>query len=159
MPIDLNKLDTMEHDALKQLAVECGVKIHHKSGKEKVIEAIKNHVTQPPVQELKHQAEKPKEPVYVHTPEDVEKLVAHVKAKNPRFRTAYDDATWTFSWVNDSGKAMAEESGNLAIPPRVIKNIAEKISRGPALLRAHSTTNFEPGNAAGKSAYTNVVLA
>lgn len=162
MTIDIAKLDGMELEALKALAIQCGAKHHHKAGKDKIIEAIKNHVFQPPqpTNDLKHPAEKPKEAVFNHTEEDVEKLVAHLKAKSERFVTKYPgDGTVLMRWVYDSGKVGMEESVNMSVPPRVIKNRAEIIARGPAVLKVHSTTNFDPGNATGLSSYTNVVLA
>lgn len=161
MSFDLTKLDSMSREQLMAIADQSNVRVHHKAGAEKIKEAIINQVMQPPKEELKHAAEKPKAPVFHHTPQDVEELVSKIKERVPQFRTSYseEDNTWLFQWVSESGRVMREESGNLSIPPRVIKIRAETVSRGPLLLRSMNK-HFDdmPTAQAGKNSYTNTVL-
>lgn len=166
MTIDLSRLDAMPKAELVELARQVGAKHHHKAGEKTIIEAIKNHVFAPPVptpvtdQTLQHPAQRPQKPVYFNTPDDIEKLLAPIKARSQRFETSYntDDNTWLFQWKFENGRVGCEESGTLNQAPRIIKQKAEVIARGPLLLKTQDPNKFEPGNAIGKNAYTNVVM-
>ena len=171
MSLNMENLKKLPREQLVQVARESGVKFHHKLGSDKLITAIIDHVMLPdtkkrpdPTQrtdEETHPAMRPKEVTHDYSPEEVEAEIASLKASKPRLRSSYnrEERTWKFEWVSDSGKSMAQESGTLCQPLHRIKNRAATIARGPLLLRSHSATSFDPGNAGGNSAYTNVVLA
>ncbi len=103
---------------------------------------------------MKHQAEQAKSPVFHNTPDDIEAMLAPIKAKVPQFESIYntDENTWYFRCKG------SEECGNMSIPMRVIAIKARTVSRGRLALMGMND-HFDKTAATGKSAYTNTVLA
>lgn len=172
MSLNMDNLKQLSREQLVQVARESGVKFHHKLGSDKLIRAIIDHVmlpdtkkrpdhTQRTEDEETHPARRPKEATHENTPEQVEAEIAKIKEAKPRLRSSYnaEEKTWKFQWVNDAGRVMAEESGTLCQPIHRIRNRATYIARGPLVMRTHAASSFDPGNAGGNSAYTNVVMA
>lgn len=165
MSIDLAKLKSLPREELVEIARQSGVRVHWKAKPETIVEQIITKVMQP-VPQIKQDdagpaALQPKAEEYSNTPAQVEEAIAKVKARQPRLRSIYneEDSTFHFQWVSDNGRVMCEECGTLKQKLRVIVNIANKVAMGPIMLRGHSATSFDPGNATGLSAYTNVVMA
>ncbi len=154
----VEKMKDMDQVELRQLAATQGVKVHWKAKPDTIRQAIIDHVSQPVkaevMKDMKHPAEKPEKPVFHNTPEEVEAMLAPIKAKVPQFESSYDtDAnTWYFRCKG------TEECGNLDIPMRVIAMKARTISRGRLMLMGMND-HFDKTAATGKSAYTNTVLA
>lgn len=152
--MNLDRLKEMTPEALRELALKQGLTPHWKAKPETIIKQIVDHVTMAKPQEMQHVAETPKSPVFHNTPEEVEAMLAEIKARVPAFESKYDltENTWHFRCKG------AEECGNLDIPMRVIKMKAQTISRGKLTLMGLND-HFDKGNAGGNSAYTNNVLA
>ncbi len=151
---DFENLKKLSRDELRDLAFKQGLQVHHKAKAETIIKQIIEFSTTPVKQDMQHVAEKPVAPVYDNTPEDIEEAIAHIKAQHPAFVSKYDikDNTWEFSCKG------AVESGNMAIPLRVIVRRAEIIRRGRLQLIGLND-HFDKTTAGGNNAYTNSVLA
>jgi hypothetical protein len=161
MSIDYANLEAMDIGALRTLAVQQGLSLHHKLSKDKVVRAIIEKVTAAPESTVDHPLIKPAAPVYNNTPEQVEAELETLKARSSRLVTKYpSDGTWIFQWVDNAGRVRREESGNLAIPMRIIKQKAANVAQGPIQLQAAdpNAIGIDAGNATGKNAYTNNIL-
>lgn len=160
MSIDLNRLHGMESAELRTLAIQMGLSPHHKLGKDKLVTLIIEKATATAKVETGQPIIKPQQPVHNNTPEDVEKAIAAIKARQPRFVSSYnlDDNTWLFQCLDSRGLVGCEESGNLAIPLRLIVRQANSVSLGKRQLIGLND-HFDRTTAGGNSAYTNSVLA
>ena len=152
MSVNFSNLEAMDAKDLHVLAREQGLTLHHALGKDKVIKAIIEYATTPvATPTIDHPLIKPAAPVHHNTEEDVEAKLVQLKANNPNFKTIYrPDNTWHFQWLDNAGRVRREESGNLAIPLRIILQKAANIAQGPLQLKALTNPN-QPG-------YTNSVL-
>ena len=161
MTLDLSRLDALSVPELQQLAISQGLTFHHKLGKDKLVNIIKEAVLTPQAQQTEsHPLIKPAAPVRNNTPEDVEKAIADIKAKRPQLRTSYntDENTWTFQYIRANGTVGHAEFGNLSIPLRIIKRQAESVAQGAFQLTALNA-HFDSLPVSGNNAYTNNVLA
>lgn len=153
--MNFEHLKTMDASQLREIAGKQGLHVHHKAKNETVIKQIMESALLPksPTPEMQHMAAQPAKPVYNHTEEDIEALIAPIKARIPQFEAIYpNDGTWIFRCKG------AEESGNMSIPPRVIKMKAENVSRGRLILMGLNE-HFDKTTASGNNAYTNSVLS
>lgn len=66
----------------------------------------------------------PVPPPIVNTPDDVRRAIAAITAKHKGFEAIFEGDTWTFRHRG------AEDSGNLAIPLRVIAMKAGSVAKG-----------------------------
>ena len=151
----IDKIEGMSRDELVQLAATQGLKVHYRAKDSTIRQAIIDHVAAPKVApELKHPAEAPVKTTFHNTPEEVDAMLASIKAKVPQFTAEYDlkKNTW---WFKCKG---AEDCGNLDIPMRVIAMKARTVSRGRIALLGMND-HFDKTTATGKSAYTNTVLS
>jgi hypothetical protein len=149
-----DKLKAMSRDELVTLAMQHGIpKPHHKTSEDSIIKLIMDKVTYPTQPKEEAKTDK-KEPVFA-THEQVEKLIAPIVAKAPNFQVTFDDESRSVIFRCNG----AEDSMSLSVAPRWMAEKARIVSRGRLALRGHSATAFDPGNAGGNSAYTNVVLA
>lgn len=155
MSLNLENLKTLTRSELAEIARQSGVRVHHKAKEDTIIKQIVDKVMLPPKQEMKHVAEKASDIVHHNTEEDVEEAIKSLKEKVPDFVSVYNKEENTVHFKCRG----VEECLNLSIPLRVIKSKAAIVSRGRLMLRGHRPESFESGNAGGKSAYTNVVLA
>lgn len=103
--------------------------------------------------QMKHVAELPSKPVHKNLPDEVEAAIADIKKRQPKFQSTYNEEenTWRFDCLG------ASESGNLAIPLRVIVMKANNVSRGRHVLRGLNE-HFDKTNSSAKNAYTDNVL-
>lgn len=150
--MNIAELNNHSVEQLRELAGKLGLHVHHRAGKETVLKSILDSMQ--PQQPIKHEAETPKpaETLVANTPEQVEAAIAKIKENRPEFTSTYpDDGTWVFKYKG------AEESGNLAIPLRVIVQKAQNVSKGAIRLMAKNQY-FGEMPTAGNSAYTNIVL-
>lgn len=157
MSIDLSKLDALPIEEVRVLAGQMGIQAHHKTGKEKLVNMIKEAALTPAKpqveQSMEHVAAKPVEPVITNTPEMVLEAIKDITDKKPDFQALFpNDGTWIFKCKG------AEESGNLSIPLRVIKMKAQSVSRGRMAPQSINHMGFDNMVTAPNSAYTNVVL-
>lgn len=128
---DVDALKKQSAEELRALAVKYGVKVHHKAGQEKLVQAIVEHMTMPqvvakPVMDLTHPAlkvEAARNPVL--TQEDVLLLTERFTARRPEFSVTFpDDNSWHFKYKG------AEDSGSMDTLSRVIVMKAETVARG-----------------------------
>lgn len=158
--MNFDNLKTMKREQLVELAGKQGLNVHHKAKPETIIKQIMDHVL---VSQKPQVAADPmvdprlaaKRPEHNNTPEQVDAILAPIKARVPEFEVKYDleENTWHFRCKG------AEECGNLSIPLRIIKMKADTVSRGRLVLMG-LTPHFDTMNSAlGKNAYTNTVLA
>lgn len=165
--MNFDTLKTQSPEQLAEIAAKCGVKFHPRAKPEtilkniaadpdKIIKQIMETVLLAPQNkqpEMQHKATEQQKPVYLHSQEDIEELIAHIKAKVPQFEATYPgDGTVIFRCKG------AEESCNMSIPPRIILMKAETVSRGRLVLLGLNE-HFDRTAASGNSAYTNTVLA
>jgi len=160
MSIDLNQLHTMDRASLDKLAIQVGVRTHHKQADKTVVENIMNKVTQPAPHVPEVVSEDAVEKVVEYcSPEQIQEAIAKIKAGQTRLHDKYDDISWRFMFVNDAGRILREDSGTLWMPLSLIKFKASEVAKGPRALRGMPKEHFEGGAATGPNAYTNVVLA
>ena len=135
-------------EELKVIATKLNIKPHH-NAKEATI--IKHILQQPKAyvrDAMEHVATTPAAPVHNNTPDMVMETIKPYADKEGFEVTFPDDGTWIFKYKG------AEESGNLAIPLRLIKQKAEFVARGRRAIR--HMQGFEGGRT-GK--YTDTVIA
>lgn len=150
-------LQKLSRDELVVLALKQGLpKPHHKTGAESIIKLIMDTVTHPPKPMSGEVAEPPvkKEAVFA-TQEQIEALIAPIKVNVPKFETIYDDENRCVTFRYNG----AEDCMSMSVAPRWMFEKAKLISRGRLALRGHNERDFDPINAGGRNAYTNVVLA
>ena len=110
---------------LRLLAAQYGIKVHGKSGVEKIAKAIIEHITTKPSEALQHSAEKPtSSPLIINTEESVLEAIAPYARLEGFVAKFPGDDTWYFS------RKGCEESGHMSVPLRVIKMKAETVSKG-----------------------------
>jgi len=158
--MDVSKLGQMSREELLNLARTQGLKVHHKSKPETIIKAIMDSLQPQRPQKAIVQEAAPAEARVSNTPEQVEAALAKLKESNARFESSYnaEENTWHFAWRSARGVVMLDESGNLDIPLRTIIRIANKVAKGPLLLRGLNQHFDAMPNATGPNAYTNVVM-
>lgn len=153
--MNFEHLKTMSREQLLEVAGKQGMRVHWKAKSENIIKQIMEAVLTPQKPaEMQHKAEKPAPVADHNTPEQVEAVIADIKARVPQFEAIYnsEENTWHFRCKG------AEECGNLDIPLRVIKMKAQTVSRGRLQLMG-LTEHFDRTAASGNSTYTNTVLA
>lgn len=138
-------------DELRAIATKIGIVPHYRAKPETLMRQIleKSLVQPTPPKTMEHKAEAPAKPVHNNTPEDVLEAIKMFTAKEGFKADFPGDGTWIFKYKG------AEESGNLAIPLRVIKIKAENVSRGRRAPIAMPSETFD--NAVAKG-YANTVL-
>lgn len=151
-----DNLQKLSRDELVVLALKQGLpKPHHKTSPESIIKIIMDTVTHPakPAKDGGPPVIR-KEAVFA-TKEQIEQMVAAIKERNPKFETIYDDEARCVTFRCNG----AEDCMSMSVSPRWMLSKAQVVSRGRLVLKGHTATNFDMGNATGKNAYTNVVLA
>lgn len=126
--MDIAALKALELPELKQVAAKHGIKLHHKAGAEKVLQAIIDHVSN--AQPVKARADEPAEapqrksvtPVLL-SEDDVRQMLSKHEGKYFSLEFHGDD---TFT-MRCNG---AEESMHMTSPAAVIKRRAESVARG-----------------------------
>lgn len=177
--MNFDNLKTMTREQLMELAGKQGIHVHHKANEATIIKLITEQALapQPPVAhpisassvagdddaEFNDDVFKYGEKVAVtrrkarldrlNTADMVEAALAKIKERQPKFESRYnlDDNTWHFRCLG------TEDSGNIAIPLRVIVMKATNIARGRIAPRALND-DFDKINTSPKNAYTNTVL-
>lgn len=129
--MDIAALKALELPELKQVAAKHGIKLHHKAGAEKVLQAIIDHVSN--AQPVKGQDEiSPKRRVaqlresaapVLLSEDDVRQMLSKHEGKYFSLEFHGDD---TFT-MRCNG---AEESMHMTSPAAVIKRRAESVARG-----------------------------
>lgn len=153
----IDNLRSMSREELVKLAVSQGVqRIHHKAKPETIIKQILESVQAKPVVEEKHKAQEPKIAVF-HSKEDFEKILQPLKARAPALEWTFDDGEDETDKTITLRCKGAEDCFNMSVGLRWFKVRANIVAQGRGVLRGHDS--FEKGNAVGKNAYTNVVLA
>lgn len=153
--MNLSNLKDLSREELVVLAMKQGLpKPHHKTSAENIIKLITDNFEHP-TQKGSSETEPEKKEVIFASKEDVETLVAPLKERNPKFETIYDDVARCVTFRYNG----AEDCMSLSVAPRWMYEKAKIVNRGRLALKGHSSTNFDYGNATGKNAYTNVVLA
>lgn len=143
-------LKKLSREELVDLAITQGLpKPHHKAKLETIIKNILDVAEHPPKPEIKADKEKPV-PVFL-TEEEVERLVAPLKAKVPEFKTDYDHES---RCVTFSCKG-AENCMNLSTAATTMMRYAGYVSAGKRAPRALAVDRTATGN----NAYTNAILA
>ena len=165
--MNFDNLKTMTREQLVDLAMKQGLpKPHHKAKPETIIQQIAESALSPK-KDLRHVAEKPAAPVHDNTVEDVESVIAPIRERVKQFEARFIDVdgkpsdsptNWHFMWRDSAGRIRREETGNLAIPLRIIREKAMYVSQGPVQLMGLNN-HFDQANAGGLSAYTNTVIA
>lgn len=122
--MDINNLYKLPIEELRTLAVQHGIKPHHKAKAETIAKLIIDAVTNTKTQDtMKHESQIEKGPAKINTEEEVRQACATHFAKEG-FLARFDDDNWYFSCRG------AEDSGHMSVPLRVIKMKAENVSRG-----------------------------
>lgn len=151
-----DNLAKMSRDELVVLALKQGLpKPHHKTNAESIIKLIMDSVTHPARPIAQEDAPKPKREAVFATKEQIETLISPLKQKNPNLETIYDDEANCVTFRYNG----AEDCMSMSVMPRWMFEKAKMVSRGRLALKGHVATDFDRGNANGKNAYTNVVLA
>jgi len=125
--MDIASLKSLELPELKQVAAKHGIKLHHKAGAEKVLQAIIDHVSN--AQPVKTKADE-QQPVKVKpvakllNQSDVEQALAKQLEREAFKIVFHGDDTFTISCNG------AEESLHMTSPVVVIKRRAESVARG-----------------------------
>lgn len=152
--LDVRHLHTMERDALLVLAKTQGVHVHHRAGKDLIIQhIIESMKPQKQTEEAKVMAKREKVEHH-NTKEQVEEAIKAIKDRRPQFEALYNDAENTVHFRC----AGAEECVNLDIPLRVIVMKASNVSKGKRSPRAIND-GFDTIQNTPKNAYTGNVLA
>jgi hypothetical protein len=140
------ELSTKNLDELKEIAKKLKIKSHPSIKEANLIKKILQQPQAYVRDAMKHQAETPVAPVDHNTPEEVMEVIKTF-AEKPGFEVEFpEDGTWIFRYRG------AEESGNLAIPIRVIKQKAMFVARGRRALMGLGKDNTYKG-------YTDNILA
>jgi hypothetical protein len=109
-------------EELVKIAQDLNIKVHHKARPETIINQITEYA-QPKRDKMQHVAATPVAPVYNNTPEDIRTACQAFIDKGVEV-TFPDDGTWIAKYKG------AEESGNCAIPLRVIKMKIQSVAQG-----------------------------
>ncbi len=150
----IEKLEAMTRDQLVELAMQQGLpKPHHKTKPESIIKVIMDSVTHPATPKQAEAVVK-KEAVFM-TKQEIETMIAPIKARVPNFQTIYDNENRCVTFRFNG----AEDCMSMSVAPRWMYEKARMVSRGRLALKGHSSEHFERGTSTGISAYTNVVLA
>jgi hypothetical protein len=155
--MNLDNLKSMSREQLVQLAITQGLSPHHKAKPETIIQQIidKAFVPQAPQTEaVDPRLTKTPHVAVFNTPEEVEAMVADIKARQPKFTTQYNDEERTVKFSCNG----AEQTHNLSVPLRWLKVKATEVSRGRAALMGLND-QFDKLPVSGNNGYTNTVLA
>ena len=161
-----DNLAKMSREELVVLAMKQGLpKPHHKTKPASIIKLILDSVTHP-MKQANEAQEKPAEEkeIVFATREQVEEVIAEIKAQLPTFQSIYDDVarcvTFRYNGAEDCMSLSLRLLPSRANPGGLsILTRAKAISRGRFALRGRDAGDFDRINATGKNAYTNVVLA
>lgn len=113
-------------DELRDIARNLGAEVHHRAGKELLMNAITEKLLTPNDRNVEEQAPAKRERVEdaVLTPEQVKEALKPLKDKHQDLEIAFlEDGTWLLR----RGKYM--ESGNMQMPLTVLKRKAEMFCR------------------------------
>ncbi len=146
----LKNLQAMDEKALRTLANEQGLKVHHKLSKNKIIKAIVDNVDSSNVIPSALERPEPKEVSYL-----TEDEVRQAFAKLPQLQLVFDEGDKTVT-ISYKGR---EECFNLSVPLKTLVSRGSLIARGALRLMGHAPTEFDSLGQTGKNAYTNTVLA
>ena len=128
--MDFDALKNKSKEELRTLAVQCGLEPHPRMKEETLIKMIIDSAANPkPPEDLKHPAERKKEPEAIHTEEEVRELVKQFAAKDGYQLTFPGDDTVIFKYKG------AEDSCHLSSTLRNIKMRAESVSNGERKMR------------------------
>lgn len=117
-------------EELRVIADKLKIKYHHNAKEATIIKQIMQQPKAYVRDSMEHVATTPIAPTHNNTPDMVMEAIK-VYADKDGYETEFpDDGTWIFKYNG------AEESGNLAIPLRLIKQKAEFVARGRRALRA-----------------------
>lgn len=116
-----DKKDLVE---LKKLADKLGVPYGPNIGYDLLHSRVHEKTQPKPEPEPKKIVQKEKVDVSHSTPDDVLEAISAITSRNPSFIAEFDDDTWRFTCNG------AEDSGNMAIPLRVIVMKAESVAKG-----------------------------
>jgi len=129
----MDELNTKNRMELLAMADKLKINVHHKCTDDTIRAKIRQQPQAHIKDAMQHPAAAIVAPVITNTPDDVKAAIAPYMAKEGFIAEFPDDGTWIFSYKGTS------ESGNLAIPLRIIKQKAESIARGkrgPALVKS-----------------------
>ena len=120
-------------DELREIAKDLGIKVHHMAKEKSIIAQINKqqpHRVEASLQASEKTVQAANAPEATNTPEDVKEALSALKTRLPEFEVIFpDDNTWIFKFRG------AEDSGNLAIPLRVIVMKANNVARGRRSMR------------------------
>ncbi len=148
----IENMKKMSRDELVKFADSQGVQCHWKAKPETIIKAVMDRVSNP-VKPVEEESAPVIKPIVWVSKDEMEKILAPIKARQPAFEAIYDDETRSVTFRCRG----AEDSHSLSTRASILKQKAESVARGRKLLLAHP--EFDKGNAGGNSAYTNVVIA
>ncbi len=136
-------------EELRTIAKQLNINPHHNAK----AETIAYQIMQQPQSALKaamdpmeHKAAQPQAPVIVNTVESIRAAISEFLKKEGFVADFPGDDTWIFRYKG------AEDSGNISIPLRVIKQRATIVARGAARLKSMGRDNTYPGS------YTDNIL-
>jgi hypothetical protein len=138
------ELKQMDIVKLREIAKAHNVPVHHASGAEKIAKAIMEKFfedAKPKAVEEQHPLVKPTQPVFHNTEEEVRTAVESITSKEGYSVNFPGDNTVIFKFKG------AEESCNLDIPLRVIKQKAQNVARGRIAPRSLGTDGQYKGYA------------
>lgn len=136
--MNFDELKSRDIKDLRILASQYGIKFGPRSKPETIAKLIFEFVANKPKQEMQHPAEKPKEPMVIHTEEEIRTALKTVLEK-PHF-------TITFPGDNTvmlKGRGI-EESIHMSAPLRVINSKAQGVSRGALMPRGFQDQKLNP---------------
>lgn len=136
-------------DELREIAKALKIKPHPRAKADTLISQILQQPVAYQNKAMEHKAQETAKPVHNNTPEMVLDAIKVFAAKEGFVADFPDDGTWVFKYKG------AEDSGNLSIPLRLIKQKAESVSRGRRAPIGAPRDTFDP--IVGKG-YANTVL-
>ena len=132
---------------LRVIADKLKIKVHHNAKEHSIIRQIMQQPKAYVRDSMEHVATTPVAPTHNNTPDMVMDAIKVYADKEGYVTEFPDDGTWIFKFRG------AEESGNLAIPLRLIKQKAEFVARGRRALMSMGKDNTYPGK------YTDTIIS
>lgn len=120
----MEDLSSKTREELVEIAEKLKIKVHHKAKPETIIHQITQQPKAYQEAAMSHPATSSVAPVIENTEEVVLDAIKAYTAKEGFSAKFPGDGTWIFSFKG------TEESGNLSIPLRIIKQKAESVARG-----------------------------
>lgn len=118
------ELQALPLERLKEIASSLNITVHHKAKPETIIHQIMQQPKAYLDDAMKHVAELPKDATIHNTPEMVTEAIKEFASKEGFKVQFLEDNTWYFAYKG------SEESGNMSIPLRIIKEKARFVARG-----------------------------